>query len=149
MYLLATTLVTISLYTSLVTSGPLQSLEPRNKADGCTAPVNCWSLYMRWDMDPKAERKDFALVLMRKPKDLEIVDRDCNIVKNSMEQPDPNGPITVKMEGKNPSDLIITGATGYGKPVFKYNNVEYGRDDCGWKTGPDWSSYNCHFLFND
>ncbi|KAF7890219.1 hypothetical protein EAF00_008534 [Botryotinia globosa] len=149
MHFLATTLLTVSLLTSLVVSGPLQQLEPRVKSADCTAPVNCWSLYMRWDMDPKADRIDFALVLPRQPKDLEIVDRDCNIVKTSMEQSDPKGPITVKMEGKNPGDLIITHATGYGKPVFTYNNGEYGGDHCGWNTGPDWASYNCLFLFDD
>ncbi|KAF5868765.1 uncharacterized protein Bfra_012096 [Botrytis fragariae] len=149
MYLLATTFLTSSLFTSLVASGTLQQLEPRAKADKCTPPVNCWSLYMRWDMDPKANLEDFALVLMRQPKELEIVDKDCNIVKTSMEQPDPKGPITVKMEGKNPSDLVITGADGYGRPEFTYNNGQYGKEHCGWKTGPDWASYICLFLFDD
>ncbi|TGO44614.1 hypothetical protein BCON_0489g00040 [Botryotinia convoluta] len=149
MCFLATRLLTVSLLTSLVASGSLQQLEPRAKADKCTPPVNCWSLYMRWDIDPKALLADFALVLMKQPKELEIVDKDCNIVKTSMEQPDPNGPITVKMEGKNPSDLVITGDTGYGKPLFTYNNGNYGGDACGWKTGPDWASYICLFLYDD
>ncbi|KAF7867544.1 uncharacterized protein EAF02_009735 [Botrytis sinoallii] len=149
MHFLATTLLTVSLLASLVASGPVNQLDPRAKAENCTAPVNCWSLYMRWDVDPKADMTDFAKTLMRQPKDLEIVDKDCNIVKTSMEQPDPNGAITVKMEGKNPSDLIITGSDNYFRPEFTYNNGEYGREHCGWKTGPDWSSYNCLFLFDD
>ncbi|KAF7945091.1 hypothetical protein EAE96_009871 [Botrytis aclada] len=149
MHFLASTLLTVFLVASLVASGTLQQLEPRAKADKCTAPVNCWSMYMRWDIDSKAPLIDFALVLMKQPKVLEIVDKDCNIVKTSMEQSDPKGPITVKMEGKNPSDLVITGATGYGKPIFTYNNGNYGRDDCGWDTGPDWAAYSCLFLWDD
>jgi len=147
MHFLTATLLKVSFLASLVASGSLQQLEPRAKAENCTAPVNCWSLYMRWEVDPKAPLIDFALVLMKQPKDLEIVDKDCNIVKTSMEQSDPKGPITVKMEGKSPSDLIITGATGYGKPLFTYNNANYGDEACGWDPGPDWASYICLFLY--
>ncbi|KAJ8061940.1 hypothetical protein OCU04_009725 [Sclerotinia nivalis] len=148
MHFLATTLLSILSLTSLVTSGPAQQSVRRDKAPKCSGHHQCWSLYMRWDIPPKDDLYHFAYPMreMQQPKTLTIVDKGCNIIKTTMNQPDPKGPITVYLEGISPGDLTIHRNATRGCPVFTYANTEYGAEnDCGWDSGNDFSAFTSSF----